>query len=361
MESLTSKELDVSDKLRAIAKGVYITNAMRAGQIEEVADDIDQFMEWVEPQITHYAEQRIEIERLQRELAHWKECHGVTADALAAARAGHEPCARSGVGDYCTVGPASEQAQKFLLMFEDRDRGVCIYPDEHQARTAFAEAESRGWNCHLFGLLRRAAQPPPVSQVCSTCAGTGEVDETLGGEHFSNPHAPCPDCDGAAEEPEARHLLSCDMVTHPNCTRCSCGSSIAYNESRSGGNPGEKSASRPADHRGIVAARSSEGGIVGQNPGETIQSCEPVGSDTASGSAGEPGALDTRKVLTPHGPLSASALPPEATPDIELIRDQCEQGLIAEHDCPAVYALACILAEITPEPPALGSTKGEGQ
>ncbi len=71
-----------------------------------------------------------------------------------------EPSASTGVGDYCTIGPASEQAQKFLLMFEDRDRGVCIYTDEQQARTAFADAESRGWNCHLFGLLRRNAVPP---------------------------------------------------------------------------------------------------------------------------------------------------------------------------------------------------------
>lgn len=33
----------------------------------------------------------------------------------------------------------------------------------------------------------------PVS-VCSTCNGTREVDETLGGYATSNPHAPCPDC-----------------------------------------------------------------------------------------------------------------------------------------------------------------------
>lgn len=32
------------------------------------------------------------IERLQRELAHWKDCHSVTADMLAAARSSHEPC-----------------------------------------------------------------------------------------------------------------------------------------------------------------------------------------------------------------------------------------------------------------------------
>ncbi len=107
-------------------------------------------------------------------------------------------------------------------------------------------------------------------------------------------------------ELESRHTLDCDMVKHPNCTRCSCES-----ESLSGGNPGEKSVSRPADHRGIVSARSSEGGIGGQRSSpESIQSCEPVGSDTASEGAGEPGAIYKRKVMTPHSPLSASAHEP---------------------------------------------------
>lgn len=31
---------------------------------------------------------------------------------------------------------------------------------------------------------------------CETCEGGGHIDETLGGEHFSNPKATCPDCDG---------------------------------------------------------------------------------------------------------------------------------------------------------------------
>lgn len=33
--------------------------------------------------------------------------------------------------------------------------------------------------------------------VCDTCEGEGTVDETLGGEFFSDPEAKCPDCDGA--------------------------------------------------------------------------------------------------------------------------------------------------------------------
>lgn len=31
---------------------------------------------------------------------------------------------------------------------------------------------------------------------CETCEGLGTIDETLGGHSFSDPKAPCPDCDG---------------------------------------------------------------------------------------------------------------------------------------------------------------------
>jgi hypothetical protein len=82
---------------------------------------------------------------------------------------------------------------------------------------------------------------------------------------------------------EARHLLSCAMVMHPNCTHCDCGSSIdSRTESRSGGNPGEKSESRRSDHPGIQSARSSEGGNGENVSSVSIQSREPVGSDPAS-------------------------------------------------------------------------------
>ncbi len=33
-----------------------------------------------------------------------------------------------------------------------------------------------------------------VTEPCSACAGTGEIDETLGGISTSDPYAPCPDC-----------------------------------------------------------------------------------------------------------------------------------------------------------------------
>lgn len=51
-------------------------------------------------------------------------------------------------------------------------------------------------------------------------------------------------------------------------------------ESLSGGNPGEKSEGLHSDHRGIPQARSSEGGNVGKLPGVTVQSREPVDSNT---------------------------------------------------------------------------------
>lgn len=47
------------------------------------------------------------------------------------------------------------------------------------------------------------AQPAPVVEddaiKCETCDGVGSFDERLGGEHFSNPKAPCPDCGGHGE------------------------------------------------------------------------------------------------------------------------------------------------------------------
>lgn len=77
-------------------------------------------------------------------------------------------------------------------------------------------------------------------------------------------------------------------------------------ESLSGGNPSEKSASRPADHRGIAAARSSDGGNGGQALGVAIQSCEPVDSNTVSVARASPEQIHAKDVdplpsITVHG------------------------------------------------------------
>jgi len=61
----------------------------------------------------------------------------------------------TGVGNWCAPGPASEQDRKWLLMFEDRDRGCCTYTDAAEAYRAFCKAEAMGWNCHLFAHVPR--------------------------------------------------------------------------------------------------------------------------------------------------------------------------------------------------------------
>lgn len=46
--------------------------------------------------------------------------------------------------------------------------------------------------------LRAIPKPDPLADDvdCETCEGLGHFDERLGGYSFSNPKAPCPDCDG---------------------------------------------------------------------------------------------------------------------------------------------------------------------
>lgn len=77
-------------------------------------------------------------------------------------------------------------------------------------------------------------------------------------------------------------------------------------ESLSGGNPSETSACLPADDRGIAEARSSEGGNGGQALDVSIQSREPVGSDPASGGAGELEAKDKATSVDPAPVVTAS-------------------------------------------------------
>lgn len=50
---------------------------------------------------------------------------------------------------------------------------------------------------HKAGMMSEFSQSIPV--WCETCNGEGTIDERLGGEHFSNPKATCPDCDGDGE------------------------------------------------------------------------------------------------------------------------------------------------------------------
>lgn len=59
----------------------------------------------------------------------------------------------SGVGTMCA--PADQQHRKYMLNFDDDDKGVALYDDEALAREAFARAESMGWNCYLWTLVPR--------------------------------------------------------------------------------------------------------------------------------------------------------------------------------------------------------------
>lgn len=75
---------------------------------------------------------------------------------------------RHGVGDRCAPGPAATQERKFILRFEDADRGEAHYTDALEALRAFDRAEGNGWNCHLFAHVPRrigqADQPAQATQ-----------------------------------------------------------------------------------------------------------------------------------------------------------------------------------------------------
>lgn len=66
---------------------------------------------------------------------------------------------RHGVGDWCAPGPAATQERKFILRFEDADRGEAHYTDALEALRAFDRAEGNGWNCHLFAHVPRRMSP----------------------------------------------------------------------------------------------------------------------------------------------------------------------------------------------------------
>ncbi|MGC8213264.1 DUF551 domain-containing protein [Ralstonia pseudosolanacearum] len=54
----------------------------------------------------------------------------------------------TGVGEYCQ--PGDRRNPRWILMFDDADRGFGIYENEPEARASFGRAEGAGWNCWLF-------------------------------------------------------------------------------------------------------------------------------------------------------------------------------------------------------------------
>ncbi|PJA24948.1 MAG: hypothetical protein COX57_05665 [Alphaproteobacteria bacterium CG_4_10_14_0_2_um_filter_63_37] len=61
------------------------------------------------------------------------------------------PSGNSGVGKWCSPGPAEAQTRNWMMVFDDAVRpAVYLGDDEIKARAAFARAEANGWNCHLY-------------------------------------------------------------------------------------------------------------------------------------------------------------------------------------------------------------------
>lgn len=89
--------------------------------------------------------------------------------------------------------------QREAQMMADISRFAPL-PHEAQAQHDSTEYESEKLLRDVpaaLSLLRAALEArEPVKHWCETCEGLGTIDETLGGESFSNPKATCPDCDG---------------------------------------------------------------------------------------------------------------------------------------------------------------------
>lgn len=200
----------------------------------------------------------------------WEAAHEIMRARIAKRTADEPSAGRTGVGSYCTVGPASEQVMKFMLIFEDRDRGMCIYTDEAEARREFARAEGNGWNCHLFGLLSRASEPPDAVLTeaerllqawasplppngtlywvhverareyfkgrCDLCKGTGS-------SILNNSFVPCPNCTAvtksAAPELDAMHdaLRAADRIANETSDCPHVGCTIAGKHTHQSGGP----------------------------------------------------------------------------------------------------------------------------
>lgn len=78
-------------------------------------------------------------------------------------------------------------------------RGGKVTAESHQYAPGLPDGEHDVYPLPVDSDAEPAPSVPEVSPVkhwCETCEGLGTIDETLGGEHFSNPKATCPDCDG---------------------------------------------------------------------------------------------------------------------------------------------------------------------
>lgn len=80
-----------------------------------------------------------------------------------AAFAWHDSPENTGVGTFCQ--PGDRRDPRWVLMFDDADRGHLVYESLQEARKGFAQAEGRGWNCWLLSPTPRAAIPANVASL----------------------------------------------------------------------------------------------------------------------------------------------------------------------------------------------------
>ena len=66
------------------------------------------------------------------------------------------------MGQFEWCHPGDDQRRRWLLVFDDADRGNCVFYDEDEAHEAFARADTN-WNCHLF---ESAARKPNRRALC---------------------------------------------------------------------------------------------------------------------------------------------------------------------------------------------------
>ena len=64
------------------------------------------------------------------------------------------------------------------------------------ARGVLAADQARAALAQAVAPAPAAVGEPNDMLWCETCEGGGTIDESLGGDSFSNPKTPCPDCDG---------------------------------------------------------------------------------------------------------------------------------------------------------------------
>ncbi|MBA9859184.1 hypothetical protein [Ralstonia insidiosa] len=104
--------------------------------------------------------------------------------------------AQTGVGVYCQ--PGDRRNPRWLLVFDDADRGQCNYDNEQNARRMFAIAEGNGWNCWLLSPTLRAFDTTQF--IGAIEAADLAVDRyALKGRHPANPTLiqRCPQAGGA--------------------------------------------------------------------------------------------------------------------------------------------------------------------